>query len=132
MDKINVVLIVLNNGLFEQTVRSLNFQRANLVAIIVENAPGKFLMFNDKEIPLVPFSAIQNVVDADKNFIWLISGFVNGVGDIWTTKKFLINSGVPEDNIVNFEILPHISVEWLANLRYVEKHGADFLATGIL
>lgn len=42
-----------------------------------------------------------------------------------------MNAGVPEDNIVNFEIPVHISTEWLANLRYVEENGADFFATGI-
>lgn len=46
-------------------------------------------------------------------------------------KKFLLASDVPEDNIVNFEILAHISTKWLGNLRYIEKFGADFFATGI-
>ena len=131
MEKINVVLVVLNNKFLEQTIRSLSFYSANLVAIVVENSPKKFLKLGDKEIPLRPFSAVQNLIDADKNFIWLINGYINNVSDIWSTKKFLMDGGIPEENIVNFEILPHISVEWLANLRHVRKNGADFFATGI-
>ncbi len=131
MKKINVVLVVLDNQFLKQAVGTLNFDRANLVAIIVEGVKEKILSLSDKEIPLVPFSMVQKLLDAGKNFFWLINGFVNEVGDVWRMKKFLMNNGIPDENIVNFEVLPHVSGEWLANLKYVENHGADFFATGI-
>ncbi|MBQ4403068.1 MAG: CDP-glycerol glycerophosphotransferase family protein [Selenomonadaceae bacterium] len=131
MGKINVVLIVLNEKALEQALQSLNFNRANLCAIVIDNGNGKFLSLGQQRIPLVSFSAIQSLLDRGADFVWLISSCVNGINDIWKTKKFLMNNGVPEDNIVNFEILPHISFEWLANLRYVRENGADFFATGI-
>ena len=131
MEKINVVLVVLNNKNLGQAVRTLNLEKAKLVAVVVENIQGKSLKVGDKQIPIVPFPAIQRLLDAGKNFLWLINGFVNGIGDIWATKKFLMNNGIPEDNIVNFEIVPHISSAWLGNLRYIEENGADFFATGI-
>jgi len=131
VEKINVVLVALNNKKLAQAVRTLNLNKTNLVAVVVENINSRFLIVNEKKVPIVPFPAIQKLLDAGKNFLWLISGFVNNIGDIWTTKKFLMNNGVPENNIINFEILPHISSTWLGNLRYIEENGADFFATGI-
>ena len=89
------------------------------------------MTLGENRIPTFSFAQIQLVLNRGKNFLWLISGSVNSVGDIWKTKKFLMDGGVPEDNIVNFEVLPYISAAWVANLRYVEEHGADFFATGI-
>ena len=131
MEKLSVVLVVLNEKFFERAINSLNFDNINLVSIVIDNGNGKVLNRGEEKIPLVSFSDMQNLLDAGSNFIWLISGYQNSVNDIWKTKKFLMNCGVPEDNIVNFDILSHISVEWFANLRYVEKYGADFFATGI-
>ncbi|MBR4152856.1 MAG: CDP-glycerol glycerophosphotransferase family protein [Selenomonadaceae bacterium] len=131
MEKLNVVLVALNEKFLNQAISTLNFDRANLITIITEGIPEEFLLMNDEKIPVFPFAAIQEILNEGKDFIWLINGFVNGVSDIWTTKKFLISNGIPEENIVNFEVLPHISFEWLGNLRYIEEHGADFFATGI-
>ncbi|MBO4780372.1 MAG: hypothetical protein J5497_07030, partial [Selenomonadaceae bacterium] len=38
--------------------------------------------------------------------------------------------GVPEKNILNFDLNPQISGTWLANLRHIEKYGADYFVTG--
>ncbi len=131
MNKINAVLVVLDKNYFKKTVGTLNFNKVNLVAIIIDGIKEPILSLGSKEIPLVPFSMIQKLLDAGKNFFWLINGFVNGVGDIWQMKKFLMNNGIPDENIVNFEVLSHVSGEWLANLDYIKNHGADFFATGI-
>lgn len=125
------MLVVLNNGAFKQAIDTLNFDRANLVAVVVESGSTRALLLDDKKIPLVPFAKIRGLLDAGKDFLWLINGCLNGVGDLWQMKKFLMGNGIPDENIINFEVLPHISVEWLGNLRYVERHGADFFATGI-
>ena len=122
---------MLNGKFLNQAISTLNFDRANLIAIIAEGIPEEFLLVNDEKIPVFPFAAIQEILNEGKDFIWLINGFINGVSDIWTTKKFLMNNGISEENIVNFEVLPHMSFEWLGNLRYIEEHGADFFATGI-
>lgn len=131
LEKINAVLVLLDAKKLNQALSSLNFAAVNLVAIIVEGGNGRFVSVGKSKIPLVPFASIQNGLRLGKNLIWLINGFVNGVGDLWNIKKFLMNCGVAENNIVNFEVFPHISTAWLANLRYVEKNGADFFATGI-
>lgn len=130
MEKINVVLVVLNPNALERALGSLNSANANLIAIVTNNGNGQLLNFKGRKILFAPFSAVQELINAGKNFIWLISGSEGNVGDLWKFKKFLVSCGVPEDKVVNFEILPHISAEWLANLRYVEKYGADFFATG--
>ena len=131
MEKFNVVLVVLNESSFEAAVRSLNLNNANIVAVLLESGGEKILTLDEKKIPVLSFESVQKFLNRGKNFLWLISGFVNSVGDLWRMKKFLLKNGVPEENIVNFEILPHISSAWIANLRYVEEHGADFFATGI-
>lgn len=130
MEKINVVLVVLNNKLLEPAISTLNFERVNLIAVIVENPPNEFLLVGEKQIPVAPFSVIQKLLDAGKKFFWLISGFVNDLNDLYNTKKFLVNNGIPEENIINFEILSSVNGEFIANLRYIEKNGADFFATG--
>ena len=128
LEKINAVLVLLDTKKINQALSNLNFAKVNLIAVIVEDGRGAISIGN-RNIPIVPFAAIQNVLDVGKNFVWLISGFVNNCRDLWKTKKFLMNCGVPENNIVNFELM--ISTAWIANLRYVEKYGADFFATGI-
>ena len=129
MAKINVVLVVLNNKCFDRAMSGLNFDIANLAAVVVEGSKADFLNLDGKQVPIIPFAMVQNLANAERNSVWLISGMINGVSDIYKMKKFLISNGVAEGNIVNFELL--ITPEWIANLRYVEEHGADFFATGI-
>ena len=128
MEKINAVLVILNENSLANAMNSLNFANVNLVAAVMENGDGKFMAFGDKKIPLVSFASIQNLLGANQNFAWLISGQVSGGDDAYNIKKFLMENGVPEDNIVNFDL--NISPEWIANLRHIEQHGADFFITG--
>ena len=64
MEKINVVLVALNNKNLGQAMRTLNLEKANLVAVVVENINSRFLKINDKKVPIVPFPAIQRLLDA--------------------------------------------------------------------
>ena len=129
MKKLDVVLVMLNENALESTLRALNFETTNLVAVVIENGDGRVLTLNDKEVSTVSFASMQKFLNRGKDFLWLLSGVLNRYGDLWPMKKFLINSGVPEDNIVNFHM--QISYEYFANLHYIEEHGADFFATGI-
>ena len=130
MEKLNVVLVLLNAKNFNSALSSLNFNKANLIAIVVENGNG-IIQIGNKKIPLVSFASIQQILDVGKNFVWLISGIFYDTADFRKVKKFLTVNGIPEDNIVNFEVSSYISAYWIANLRYIEKYGADFFATGI-
>ena len=89
MEKANVVLVVLNKAVLERSVQSLNFAVANLVAIVVEGGNGQVLNIGERSIPLVSFAYVHRLIDADKNFLWLISGQANNAGDLWKFKKFL-------------------------------------------
>ena len=132
MEKINVVLVVLNVKYLQRVLEHLNPARANLVAVVVDGYGKNSLQFGGKEVPVIPFAYIQQTIDEHKNCIWLIRGVLaNGLtaGNIYAMKKFLVMSGVPEDNIVNFTMM--ISRDWLANLNYIKNNGADFFATGI-
>lgn len=131
MNKINVVIVLLNKQSLQATLSSLNFNKANLVAIVIENGIGQFLQIGNQKIPLVSFVSIQQVFNFDKNLVWLISGIYNDTANLRKVKKFLMANGVPENNIVNFYVSSYITPAWIANLRYVEKYGVDFFATGI-
>ncbi len=135
MPKIPAVLVVLNKNNIQYAVNSLNFDNAQLVGIITElggvHQNRQFLYYENIRVPIFSFSEIGQILTQGKNFAWLISGFVNGYSDIYKTKKFLMSNGVPENNIVNFEIISHITQAWVANIRYIEKNPVKFFATGI-
>ena len=128
MEKFNVVLVVLDEKSLASALGNLDLAKVDIFAIMTENG-GRILTLGDKQIPLLSFAFIQNILEVGKNFLWLIVGQVSKIADINATKKFLMESGVLEENIVNFHQL--VSSVWIANLRYVEKYGADFFATGI-
>ena len=130
MAKIDVVLVLLNKSLIESTIHNLNLDNANLLAIVTDNAEEEFFRLGDKIFPLRSFQNIKGLMLRHRAFFFLISGYKNNIGDVAKIKNFLKASGSPEGNIVNFEISSQLSKTWLANLRHVEKNGADFFATG--
>ena len=129
MEKINAVLVLLKRGALDETLKKLNLDKINLVTIIADG-DERIFRCGDKEIPRTAFSTFPKTAKKFKDFVWLIGGYVNGVDDLDRMKNFLMTVGVPEDNIVNLEVTVQMSGTWLANLRYVEEHGADFFATG--
>lgn len=131
MEKIGVVIVALNPNAISQALSSLNLNNALPVAVLSQGGDGKIITFGNLRIQMFSFSSIQQILNRYKNFAWLICGVVWDVGDIYKMKKLLVSAGVPENNIVNFEILSHITKEWVANLRYIEKNPVDCFATGI-
>ena len=134
MEKIDVVLVMLKSDSLEGTAKNLNFDKINLVAIIMTSKAKSFTVVDDEniaeeQIPIVPFTKTPDYVKKYKNSTWLISGAKN-LNEITKMKNFLMASGIAEKNIVNFEISSQISPTWLANLRYAEKYNVDFFATG--
>lgn len=135
MEKIDVVLVVLNREALENTIKKLDLTKVNPIAIITDSERKKIFLLGNKKIPVSSFRKIQRRMVDYKNFTWLISGYLNDSDDLRKLKKFLAANDVPENNIVDFEAfletLADISQKtWLANVRHVEKYGADFFATG--
>ena len=126
--KIDVVLVLLNNAELKNVVNQLNFDSANLVAIVADNYGEKNFLVNDRSVPIEPVSKICQVVEKYKEHIWLIGGSWVNSNQTRGMKEFLMMSGVAEDNIINF--VPLLTAVWLGNLRYIEECGADFFATG--
>ena len=144
MEKINLVLVMLNPESTDNIVKKLNFDKVNLAAIILDldldnvvistmvtddNGEPTFKV-NDENIPVLPFAKIHRQTKTYKDFVWLIGGYVNSPEDILKMKNFLMASGISEENIVNVESLSQVSQTWLANLSYIKTYGADFFATG--
>ena len=134
MEKINAVLVVLNPDALEEALKNLNLDKVNLLAIVTDAAGAKTLTVNTKQIPLMSFALdkkpMKKLLNAYNDLVWLVGGCINGVGDLYNTKRFLMTNGVDENKIVNIEPSAQLNPTWLANLRYVEENGADFFATG--
>ena len=131
MEKINAVLVLLRRDTLEETLKKLKLDNINLVTIVADSDTGeKTFRVGDNEVPRTAFSAFPKVAKKLKDFVWLIGSCVNGVDDLDRMKNFLMTVDVPEDNIVNLEVTAQMSGTWSANLRCVEKNGADFFATG--
>ncbi len=143
MEKINVVLVLMNRDLLDGAIKNLNFDNVNLSAIIMDNdyeenfqlgETPMTILVGEEQIPVDSFALMQKVIRAmlknAKDYLWLIRGCVKDLGDLLKAKRFLMTNGVPERNIVNFEVASQISATWLANLNHVENFGADYFATG--
>ena len=132
MDKINVVLVILNHEALEETLEKLNLDNVNLVAIVIDgDSNEKTIEIGNTMIPRVSFVTINKIAkNNDRSNIWVLSGQINDSQDRDKMKKFLTALGIPKANIVDLETSEQIDETWLANLRHIEEHGADFFATG--
>ena len=134
MQKIPVVLVVLNQNQLNNALITLNFNNANLLGILMDTGqemPRLLSLPNNMKFTVFSFSSIGQILNQAKNACWLICGYLGNIGDIYKTKKFLKSNGVQEDNIVNFEIIPSMNQYWIANVRYATKNPIDYFATGI-
>ena len=130
MERLKVILVVLNKNFLKNALTILNYNRAIPFAILMDG-DEKFIALNDKiRIQVVPFASLRRVIELDRNFLWLICGKGLDVDAPVKMKNFLAANDVPEDNIVNFEVIEPINPLWLANLRYVEENSIDSFATG--
>ncbi len=126
MDKINVVLVVLDKMLLERAVKNLNFERVHLAAIVAPGYGEKVFYANGESVPV---SELRNsIISKNRSSIWMIHGSAGDADNIRKIKKFLRLSDVPEANIINFTLV--IPLNWVRNLRHIEKYGADFFVTG--
>ena len=136
MNKIPVVLVIIKPGELNLVLSSLNFDKAHIVAVVIDGAKrieepkGRMLMLGDLQVPMIPFSLIDQVTAQGQNLIWLVcrSGLE---GKIWKVAKFIENHGVPRDNIINFSARLNFQPVHAANLKYAQENPIDFFATGI-
>ena len=129
MEKINAVLVMLNRDALKKTLQKLNLDNINLATIIADTGE-KFFSVGEDRIPMVNFSSVHKIVKTYKEYLWLVSGSASEEVAADKMKNFLMTFGVLEENIVRLEAPSQMSTVWLANLRHVEEHGADFFATG--
>ena len=130
MEKYRVVLVVLSQNSLKRALTILNYDRANPVAILMDDS-NKSVTVNGKiKIPVVPFSLLNQIIKQAKNSLWLICGKGSNDDALAKLKNFLVANNVSENNIINFELTEQINQSWLANLRYVEENPIDCFATG--
>ncbi len=130
MEKARVIFAVLDKKFLRNALTILNYNRA-MPFVILMDGEEKFISLNEKiKIQVMPFAALNQVIELGKNFLWLICGRNSNEDSPAVLKKFLAENGVPEKNIVNFEVVERINPVWLANLRYVEENSVESFATG--
>ncbi len=138
-EKTEVVLVLLNRDLLEEAVKSLNFDNVNLTAIVIERDLAEpvpqfkdpmFYRLGEEQIPMKLFADIRLPLRDFKTAVWLICGCMNDKDEFLKMKNFLMMSGVSQSNIIKLELDSQISATWLANLHYIEEHGADYFVTG--
>ena len=144
MGKIDAVLVLLNGVTLKDTLEKLYLDNINLAMIVADadddtddsvaddvelENDDKILPVDEDEIPKMTFSTVYKIEKQYKDFTWILSGG-NDLDALAKAKNFFMTLGVPDDNIINLEAFAQISETWLANLRHVEEHGADFFATG--
>ena len=128
MAKIDIVLVICNRKFLESSIKNLNLKAVNLLAILTDSTGEKSFKLGEESIPFGRFEGAKGFIQNYKSCRFLIGD--SDSGDVSRMKNFLMFNGLPEENIVNFNISAQISTTWLANLKHVEEHGADFFATG--
>ncbi len=129
MEKIDVMLVATDEKSLENVAKNLNLDAINLVGAVTDIPKKQVFAIGKEKIPAYPFLSIARASMRRKNFFWLICGTLD-TGELLKLKKFLAAAGVAEEKIINVEIFSQFSRTWLANVRHVEKFGADFFATG--
>ncbi len=130
MEKLKVILVVLNKNFLRSALAILNYRKATPVVILMDS-DDKFIKLGEKaRIQVVPFASLSQVIVLGKNFLWLICGKGSDIDAPAKLKKFLAANAVPEENILNFEVMEQINPLWLANLRYAEENPIASFATG--
>ena len=131
MQKISVILVVLNPKTLGEAFGCLNMNAAQLEAVIIEGGDTQSFKIDDYTLPTHSFDSIEQLLQNGSEYVWLLNGDGESLGKIHRMAKFLMEYGVPKDNIVNFILVPHISWEWLCNIKYVESNEIDYFSTGI-
>ena len=129
MEKIDVMLVAPDEKSLEGVAKNLNTDAINLGGALTDIPKKKSFPVGKEKITAYPFLSIASVAANFKNFFWLVGG-TNDTSELLKLQKFLAAAGVAQEKIVNVEIFSQPSRTWLANVRHVEKFGADFFATG--
>ena len=74
MGKINAVLVLLNSGKLQETLKNLNFDNVNLVAVAVDGVEEKIFQVGESQVPVVNFATVHKLAKQYKDYLWLIGG----------------------------------------------------------
>ena len=130
MEITKAILVVLDKKFLRNALTILNYRKA-FPYVILMDGDEKFIALNDKvRISVMPFASLNQILFLGESSLWLICGKGSGKNAPAELKNFLMANGVPENNIVNFEVTEQINPYWLANVRYVEENAIDSFATG--
>lgn len=130
MKKIDAVLVVLNGKVLESVIEQINFAKINLGTIITSSREEKFFPVGKQQVPITSILRIERAIKNYNGYIWLIGDSSNDNDSLRKLKKFLTASNIANDKIFSLEEFSQQPSTWAANVRHVEKFGADFFATG--
>lgn len=130
MEKLKVILVVLNKNFLRSALAVLNYSKASPVLVLMDSDEKFIKLGENARIQVVPFALLNKVIVLGKNFLWVICGRTSDADAPAKLKKLLTANDVPERNIVKFEVMEQINPLWLANLRYAEENPIENFATG--
>ena len=122
----------MNNKELESVLSTLDLDKIELKAILMQSAGDTIVTVNNDRVPLLSLQLIDRVLEHKEDYLWLLGGATPAGGiDMHNTSKFLRDEGVPRENIINCVILHNITRWWYGNLHYAKNHPIDFFSTGI-
>ncbi|MBR1647946.1 MAG: CDP-glycerol glycerophosphotransferase family protein [Selenomonadaceae bacterium] len=131
MEKLKVVLVVLNKKNLTDALSILNYGKVTPFLVLTADGDGKFIALDKNAgVQVLPFALIDQAVEYGKNFLWLICGQSDIADAPDKIKNFLTANGVPEKNIVNFNLPTTLNNFWFANLRAAQTGQLQAFATG--
>ncbi|MBR1579341.1 MAG: CDP-glycerol glycerophosphotransferase family protein [Selenomonadaceae bacterium] len=122
MDKLPVIIIELDPDRIERVLSSLNFNAATVAAMLVDRGDQRSIEVGDATIPTYPLTSIEDFLIRKTDFVWLL----DGEGSLAQLKNFLIENGIPEEFIVEFNA--RLDGRWLNSVRSIGDQ--NFFATG--
>ncbi|MBQ9478781.1 MAG: hypothetical protein IJU71_04425, partial [Selenomonadaceae bacterium] len=122
MDKLTVIIIELEPDRIERVLSSLNFNATSVAAMLVDRGDQRSIEVGNATIPTCPLTSIEDFLIRKTDFVWLL----DGAGSLAQLKNFLIENGIPEEFIVEFNA--RLSGRWLNSVRSIGDQ--NFFATG--
>ena len=76
MEKMNVVLVLFKRKALKGTLKKLNRDNVNVVAIMTDGEEKSFKIDGEK-VPRISFRGVRGAVKKYKDSFWLISDYMN-------------------------------------------------------
>ena len=130
-DKANVILVAFNETFLDKALKRLNVETVNVVAALLNESDDETLaaLKEAKKIPIASVDNLERFLISNRDCLWLLCGYNAGADEPNNIAEYILRSGVPRSNIINFIPKMHFDLTWSANLKQAIE-GCDFIVLG--